>query len=78
MDLGTGSTLGLDFSKVLQFVDAIYKASGLTVHPLEDGGRFTMIVSFSRHDFCLDEDSVVVALEAAIGGSAIDFMVSLV
>ena len=36
---------------------------------------FTLIVSFSRHAFWLCEDSAAAALEAAIGGSAIDLRV---
>ena len=37
-----------------------------------------MVVSFTRHNFRLDEDSVAAALESAIGGSAIDLSVQLI
>ena len=39
-------------------------------------GSFTLIVSFSRDDFHVDEFSVADALEATIGGSAMDLWVS--
>ena len=45
---------------------------------MDDTGFFTMVTSFGRHDFHLNEDSVVAVLEAAIGGSAIEFMVFLI
>ena len=77
-DSSTGSTLGLDFSKGRVFADEIYKASGLTVHPEADRGAFTLVVSFSRHDFRLNEDSVAATLESALGGSAIDLWVSYI
>ena len=72
----TRSTLDLDFSKGLVFADEIYRSFGLTVHPMERTGSFTLVVSFSRHDFRLPEDLVAAALESALGGSAIDLMVS--
>ena len=37
-----------------------------------------MVVSFGRHDFRLIEDSMAAALEAALGGSAIDLIVFLI
>ena len=58
------------------FRSEIYKASGLTVHPEADRGAFTLVVSFSRHDFRLNDDSVAAALESALGGSAIDLWFS--
>jgi hypothetical protein len=70
------STLGLDFSKGRVFADEIYNASGLLVHPMENMGSFTLAVSFSRHNFRLTEDSVAIALESALGCSAIEFVVS--
>ena len=45
------------------------------IHPLGHRRPFILIVSFSRHAFRLSEDSVAAALEAAIGGSAIDLHV---
>ena len=70
-----GFTLGLDFSKGLAFADKVFQSTSFSVHPMDDLGLFTMVVSFGRHDFCLNEDSVAAALEAAIGGSAIEFLV---
>ena len=72
MDSSSGSTLDLDFSRGRVFADEIYRASGLTVHPMDGRGAFTLVVSFSRHEFRLDEDSVAAALESALGGSTID------
>ena len=37
-----------------------------------------MVVSFGQHDFRLSDDSVVAALEAAIGGSAFELGVSCI
>ena len=39
---------------------------------------FILVVSFGRHEFHLDVDFVAAALEAALGGSAIDLMVTYV
>ena len=71
-----GSTLGLDFSKGRVFSDEVFRSTGRTIHPLGRGRSFILIVSFSRHAFRLSEDSVAAALEAALGGSAIDLRVS--
>ena len=67
-----GSTLDLDFSKGLAFADEVFRSCGKCIHPTNDTGRFIMVVSFSRHIFCLDEDSVAATLESAIGGYTID------
>ena len=75
MGSADGSTLGLDFSKGLVFAEKVFQSTGFPVHPMDDTGFFTMVISFGRHDFRLNEDSVAAALEAAIGGSAIEFMV---
>src|SRR4051812_1798257 len=45
---------------------------------MDGRGAFTLVVSFSRHDFRLDEYSVAAALESALGGSAIDLWVSYI
>ena len=76
MGSNDGSTLGLDFSKGLAFPNEIYRSCGVSVHPSDDMGSFIMLVSFRRHDFRLSDDSVAALLKAAIGGSAIEFMVS--
>ena len=75
MGSDVGSTLGLDFSKGLVFADKVFQSTSFTVHPMDDTGFFTMVISFGRHVFRLHEDSVAAAIEAAIGGSAIEFMV---
>ena len=72
MGSNDGSTLGLDFSKGLVFADKVFQFIGFSVHLVEDSDIFTMVVSFGRHVFCLNEDSVAAALEAALGGSAIE------
>ena len=78
MGLDSGATLDLDFSRGVAFADEVFRSSGLSIHPLEGSRPFVLVVSFSRHDFRLDEDSVAAALEAALGGSAIDLMVTYV
>ena len=70
-----GSTLDLDFSAGSIFADKVFFSCGKSIHPSDDTSHFIMVVSFSRHDFCLNEDSVAAALESAIGGSAIDLFV---
>ena len=78
MGSNNGSTLGLDFSKGLVFADKVFQFIGFSVHLVEDSDIFTMVVSFGHHDFRLDEDSVAAALKAAIGCSAIEFLVFLI
>ena len=73
-----GSTLDLDFSKGVAFAEEVFRSCGKTIHPSDDMSHFIMVVSFSRHRFRLDEDSVVAALECATGGSAIDLSVQLI
>lgn len=46
----------------------IWRSFHCTVHPSDQSGHFTMVVSFARHSFRLDEDNVGLALESAIGG----------
>ena len=76
MGSSSGSTLGLDFSKGRVFSDEVFRSTGHTIHPWGRRRAFTLIVSFSRHAFRLSEDSVAVALEAAVGGSEIDLGVN--
>ena len=71
-------TLDLDFSAGSIFADKVFISCGRSVHPSDDTSHFIMVVSFSRHDFRLNEDSVAAALESAIGGSAIDLSVQLI
>ena len=73
-----GSTLDLDFSKGMAFAEDVFRSCGKCIHPVDDTGHFIMVVSFSRHNFRLNDDSVAAALESAIGGSAIDLSVQLI
>ena len=73
-----GSTLDLDLSKGLAFADEVFRSCGKCIHSTDDMGRFIFVVSFSRHIFHLNDDSVVAALEPAIGGSGIDLSVHLI
>ena len=78
MGTNSGSTLGLDFSKGFEFADKVFRSTGFPIHSTDDTGHFTMVVSFGRHDFRLSDDSLAAALEAAIGGSAIELGVSCI
>ena len=73
-----GSTLDLDFSRGVAFAEDVFRSCGQCIHPVDDTSHFIMVVSFSRHNFRLDEDSVAAALESAIGGSAIDLSIQLI
>jgi hypothetical protein len=42
-----------------------------SVHPFIGSAHFTMVVSFGRASFRLDEDMVSLALEAAIGAHSV-------
>src|ERR1043165_7842430 len=70
-----GSSLDLDFSPGEKFSTEVFERWGVSVHPTDDKDLFALVVSFGRHAFRLDDDSVAHALESALGGSAIDFMV---
>ena len=61
-------SLGLDFSPGMKLASEIQRTFNRSVHPTEDTGHFIMVVSFARHTFRLDEETVGFALEAAIGG----------
>ncbi|KAM0838927.1 hypothetical protein ACQ4PT_060651 [Festuca glaucescens] len=70
--------LGLDFNPGMNFAKEVRNLFGSPVHPTKFSGHFTMIVSFGRATFRLSEDSVGLALEAAIGGYCGEMKVSLV
>ena len=72
------STLDLYFSAGAIFADKVFNHCGRSIHSTDDTGHFIMVVSFSRHIFHLNDDSVAAALESAIGGSAIEFSVQLI
>ncbi|KAM0902673.1 hypothetical protein ACQ4PT_019159 [Festuca glaucescens] len=61
-------SLGLNSSHGSNFAKDDRQKFGLSVHPSERSGHFLMVVSFGRSSFRLDEDSVGIALESAIGG----------
>jgi hypothetical protein len=62
--------VGIDFAK---FIKKKYLAA---VHPSRESGHFTMVVSFGRANFKLSEQSVGIALEAAVGGYCGSLLVS--
>jgi hypothetical protein len=70
-------SLGLDFSPVINFAKEMRRKFATLVHPSHFTGHFTMVVSFDRACFRLNDDSVSIALEAAIGGYCVDLKVSL-
>jgi hypothetical protein len=61
----------------MAFAKHIRKKFFAVVHSSRDTGHFTMVVSFGRGKFRLTEDSVSIALEAAIGGYCGSLKVSL-
>src|SRR4051812_32886830 len=60
-------SLGLDLEPGMKLVDQVHWLFKRTMHP-DGSGDFILVVSFVRHSFRLDEDSVSLALESAIGG----------
>jgi hypothetical protein len=68
MAVHAANTLDLDFSKGLNFAKEVRCHFQMVVHPFIGSAHFTMTVSFGRASFHLDDDSVGLALEAAIGG----------
>ncbi|KAM0844984.1 hypothetical protein ACQ4PT_056693 [Festuca glaucescens] len=70
-------SLGLDFSPGQAFAREVWRSFRQKVHPFPGSGHFTMVVSFGRSSFWLDEESVALALEAAIGGFYGDLKVSV-
>jgi hypothetical protein len=67
----------LDYSPGIKVAKFCYSQFGRTVHPSASSGHFTMVVSFGRASFRLDESVVGIALEAATGGFSGDLKVSL-
>jgi hypothetical protein len=70
-------SMGLDFSPGKSFAKLIRQRFFLSVHSSIDMAHFTLVVSFGRANFCLSEESVGIALEAAIGGYCGHLKVSL-
>jgi hypothetical protein len=61
-------SMGLDYSHGSNFAKEIGRLFKCYVHPSEQSGHFSMVVSFGRAKFKLEEDLVGIALESAIGG----------
>jgi hypothetical protein len=70
--------MGLDFSHGMNFAKDVRSKFNRQVHPSAKSGHFTMVVSFGRAKFKLDEDLVSIALEAVIGGLCGDLKVSII
>jgi hypothetical protein len=70
-------SMGLDFSPGKSFAKLIHQRFFLLVHSSIDTAHFTLVVSFGRANFRLSEESVGIALEAAIGGYCGHLKVSL-
>jgi hypothetical protein len=60
--------MGFDFSHGSNFAKDVMCKFACSVRPCNSSGNFTMLVSFGRANFKLEEDLVSIALEAAIGG----------
>jgi hypothetical protein len=76
MAVSAAISLGLDFSPGHAFAKEIWLLSRRSVHPSSGSGFFTLVASFGRASFHLDEDSVSLALVAAVGGYCDDLRVS--
>jgi hypothetical protein len=70
-------SMGLDFSPGKSFAKLIHRRFFSSVHSSIDTAHFTLVVSFGHANFCLSEESVGIALEAAIGGYCGHLKVSL-
>ena len=71
-----GYTLDLDCSPRAAFAEKVYDCYGSMIQPSDESGHLTMVVSFSRHSFRLNEGGGY--LEATIGGYVIDLPVSCI
>jgi hypothetical protein len=69
--------MGLDFSHGTNFAKDVGQKFNCLVHSFGKFGHFTMVVSFGRANFKLEEDLVGIALESVIGGYCGNFKVSL-
>ena len=66
---------GLDFSQGKIFRSEVKSSLNATVHLLGKANHFLLVVSFGRSNFRLLDDSVSLALESCLGGSAEDLAV---
>jgi hypothetical protein len=64
----TAITLGLDFKAGENFAKEVLRKFSSTVHPLNGKNFFSLVVSFGRASFRMAEETVALALEAALGG----------
>jgi hypothetical protein len=64
----TAITLGLDFKAGENFAKEVLRKFSSTVHPLNGKNYFSLVVSFGRASFRMAEETVALALEAALGG----------
>ena len=66
---------GLDFSQGKNFRSEVKNSLNATIHPLGKANHILLVVSFGRSNFRLSDDSVSLALESCLGGSASDLAV---
>jgi hypothetical protein len=78
MAVHSSLSMGLDFSHGMNFAKDVRSKFNRQVHPSAKSGHFTMVVSFGRAKFKLDEDLVSIALEAIIGGLCGELKVSII
>jgi hypothetical protein len=71
-------SMGLDFDHGKEFSRKVWRAHRRKVHPSPGSGAFTLVVSFGRANFHLDEDCVAIALESVIGGFCGDLNVKFI
>jgi hypothetical protein len=69
--------MGLNFSHGINFAKDVRSKFNVDVHPSPEVGQFSMVVSFGRANFRMEEDLVSIALEAVIGGFCGELKVAL-
>jgi hypothetical protein len=78
MAVHSSLSMGLDFSHGMNFAKDVRSKFNRQVHPSAKSGHFTMVVSFGRANFKLEEDLVSIALEAVIGALCSELNVSII
>jgi hypothetical protein len=78
MAVHSSLSMGLDFSHGMNFAKDVRSKFNRQVHPSAKSGHFTMVVSFGRANFKLEEDLVSIALEAVIGALCSELKVSII
>jgi hypothetical protein len=61
-------SLGLNFSHGINFAKDVKDKFGCSIHPFVRSGHFTLVVSFGRANFKMEEEYVSLALEASLAG----------